>query len=71
MYLMMFFAAYKLRRRKDGFRFPFGKRRLLVTCIFGSIGTLLTIGLAFTLPPEVPILSLGSYALLIVVFNLI
>ncbi|MED7818464.1 MULTISPECIES: APC family permease [unclassified Francisella] len=58
MYLMMFFAALKLKltnkdvtRDSDDFHIPFGKIGMTVTCILGILGTVICVFIGF-IPPD-------------------
>lgn len=73
MYVMMFFAAIKLRRAASPgvFQVPFGKFGFYLTCALGLIGTLITIVVGFVPPPGIPIASPLKYALMIACGNII
>lgn len=73
MYVMMFFAAIRLRKEKNTkvFQIPFGKIGLSTVCGFGLIGALVTLIVGFIPPPGIPIASPLKYALMIASGNLI
>lgn len=58
MYLMMFFAALKLKltnkdviRDSDDFHIPFGKTGMTITCLLGILGTVICVFIGF-IPPD-------------------
>lgn len=74
MYVMMFFAALRLRRKtpiKSSYTIPGGFVGLWVVCILGLLGCLLTIFVSFFPPPDVNVGASTRYALLIGIGNLI
>ncbi len=73
MYILMFLAALRLRSTlpKNTFRIPFGLFGLLSVCALGMIGCLVTIVVAFTPPPGIPIASPLKYAFMIAFCNLL
>lgn len=74
MYILMFFAALKLRRKtpmKSSFTIPGGYLGLWIICIFGLFGCVLTIFVSFFPPPDINVGKLDRYALLIGLGNLI
>ena len=69
-YIIMFAAAYVLRKReihdKNSFKIPGGKFGLILSCSVGSLTCLVGIGLGFLPPSDIKIPSLLTYELLII-----
>lgn len=69
MYVVMFFAIMRLRIRLNhqAFQIPGGMVGLVITCVFGLIGSLGVFAVSFIPPPGIPIASPGKYALMILI----
>lgn len=63
MYILLFLAAIKLGRSKNGYQIPLGMRKL--ACLAGIFGCLLTITLGFQPSPQLSIENKMGYASLI------
>jgi amino acid transporter len=73
MYIMMFFAAIRLRPKlpAKAFHIPFGRFGLFATCGLGLLGAIITIIVGFIPPPGIPIASPLKYALMIACGNIV
>lgn len=73
MYVMMFFAAIRLRNRfpPQAFHVPFGNFGLFFLCGLGLIGCAITLVVAFVPPPGIHIATPLKYALMIASGNII
>jgi amino acid transporter len=63
MYVLLFLAALKLKRPKDGYQIPYGIRTL--SCFAGLAGCVMTIIVGFQPSPDVVIESKFQYAIMI------
>ncbi|MFI5343389.1 MAG: APC family permease [Chlamydiales bacterium] len=73
MYIMMFFAAIRLRDKfpVKAFHIPCGKSGLFSLCTLGLIGCVITIVVTLVPPPGIPIAAPLKYALMIICGNLV
>jgi amino acid transporter len=73
MYIMMFFAAIRLRPKlpAKAFHIPFGRLGLYTTCGLGLVGTCITILVGFIPPPGIPIATPLKYAFMVACGNVV
>ncbi len=73
MYILMFLSALRLRSRQPSaaFRIPMGYVGLGFCCVFGLIGSILTIVFGFVPPPNIDIGSPMRYTIMIAIGNIL